>query len=81
MDACNKHASGIKSLTNRIRVVPDIGIATAVLGMVGMFRNATTAVAPISAVNNYLLPIWMIIFGVTLLRYRPSGAAVEQQKT
>ena len=58
-----------------------IGIATAVLGMVGMFRNATTAVAPISAVNNYLLPIWMIIFGVTLLRYRPSGAAVEQQKT
>jgi Domain of unknown function (DUF4386) len=58
-----------------------IGVATAVLGIVGMFRNATNAVAPISAVNNYLLPIWMIIFGVTLLRYRPSLAAIEQQKT
>jgi hypothetical protein len=58
-----------------------IGIATAILGIVGMFRNITDAVAPISAVNNYLLPLWMIIFGVTLLRYRPPTAAIEQQTT
>ena len=33
-----------------------------------MFRNITLAVAPVSAVNNYLLPLWMIVFGVVLLR-------------
>jgi hypothetical protein len=30
----------------------------------------TDAVDPIAAVNNYLLPLWMIIFGVALIRYR-----------
>ena len=47
-----------------------MGIATAVAGLIGMFRNVTTAVAPIAAVNNYLLPLWMIVFGVVLLRIR-----------
>jgi hypothetical protein len=46
-----------------------LGIATALAGLIGMFRNATASVAPISEVNNYLLPLWMIIFGVSLLRY------------
>jgi uncharacterized protein DUF4386 len=45
------------------------GEATAVLGLVGMFRNVTRAVAPIADANNYLLPLWMIGFGVTLIRY------------
>ena len=31
-----------------------------------MFRNVTPAVAPVAAVNNYLLPLWMIVFGVML---------------
>jgi hypothetical protein len=39
--------------------------------MVGMFRNVTTAVAVVAEVNNYLLPLWMIVFGITLLRSRP----------
>lgn len=46
-----------------------IGLATGVLGWIGMFRNLTPAVAPIAAVNNYLLPLWMIALGVILLRY------------
>lgn len=46
------------------------GIVTAIAGLVGMFRNVTAAVAPVAAVNNYLLPLWMIIFGAVLLRYR-----------
>ena len=46
------------------------GILTGVLGWVGMFRNLTSAVAPVAAVNNYLLPLWMIAFGVVLLRER-----------
>lgn len=47
-----------------------MGIVTAAAGLIGMFRNVTTAVAPVAAVNNYLLPLWMIVFGVVLLRIR-----------
>jgi hypothetical protein len=35
-----------------------------------MFRNVTDAVGVVAEVNNYLLPVWMIVFGVGLLRYR-----------
>ena len=35
-----------------------------------MFRNVTDVVDSIAAVNNYLLPLWMIIFGVALVRHR-----------
>ena len=47
-----------------------LGIITGAAGMIGMFRNVTAAVAPVAEVNNYLLPLWMIVFGVSLLRYR-----------
>ncbi|HJQ54441.1 MAG TPA: DUF4386 family protein [Gemmatimonadaceae bacterium] len=46
------------------------GILVAAAGMVGMFRNVTTFVSPVAAANNYLLPLWMIIFGIVLLRFR-----------
>lgn len=46
-----------------------LGVVTSIAGLVGMFRNVATAVAPIAAVNNYLLPLWMIVFGVGLLRH------------
>jgi len=46
-----------------------LGIVTGTAGLIGMFRNVTAAVAPVAEVNNYLLPVWMIVFGVTLLRY------------
>lgn len=45
------------------------GVGTAVSGLVGVFRNVTSAVAPIAAVNNYLLPAFMIILGVALVRW------------
>lgn len=45
------------------------GAATAVLGLIGMFRNVTHVVAPVADANNYLLPLWMIGFGVALVRY------------
>ena len=48
-----------------------LGVATALLGLIGMFRNVTNAVGPIAELNNYLLPLWMIVFGVALIRYRP----------
>lgn len=54
------------------RWVGYLGVVTAVAGMIGMFRNVIDVVAPIAAVNNYLLPLWMIIFGVSLVRQPPS---------
>jgi hypothetical protein len=52
------------------RPVAWLGLITGVFGWVGMFRNITTTVAPIAAINNYLLPAWMIVLGVVLLRER-----------
>ena len=46
-----------------------VGIATAVFGLLGMFRNVSGAVALIAAVNNYLLPVFMIILGIALIRW------------
>ena len=46
------------------------GLLTGVLGWIGMFRNVTAIVAPVAALNNYLLPLWMIAFGVVLIRAR-----------
>jgi hypothetical protein len=52
------------------RWVGFFGVFTAVAGLIGMFRNVSGIVAPVAAVNNYLLPLWMIVFGIALLRYR-----------
>lgn len=58
------------------RLVPVVGLAAAAVGYVGMFRNVSPAVAPVAMVNNYLLPLWMITFGVVLMRHRsPSTPA------
>jgi hypothetical protein len=56
-----------------------IGMATGILGLVGMFRFATGAVDIVSEVNNLLLPLWLIVFGAALLRYgtRESGTSAH----
>lgn len=63
----------------RSRITSDwvaiLGLLTSVAGLVGMFRNLTPAVARVAAVNNYLLPVWMIVFGIVLLRYRSHSPA------
>ena len=46
------------------------GIAVGVVGWVAAFRNVTPVVAPVAAVNNYLLPLWLIALGVVLIRWR-----------
>ena len=52
------------------------GVATGVLGLIGMWRNVTPAVDPVAAANNYLLPAWMIGFGVWLvMESREAGPA------
>jgi hypothetical protein len=54
--------------------IPVLGLVVAAAGFVGMFRNVTAVVAPIAAINNYLLPLWMIVFGVVLFRQRVPDA-------
>jgi hypothetical protein len=51
-----------------------LGIATAILGLAGGFRNTTAIVDPVAEVNNYLLPIWMIVFGAGLIRHSRGAA-------
>ena len=52
------------------------GIAVGVIGWAAAFRNVTSAVAPVAEVNNYLLPLWLVVLGVVLIRWRPaSGGA------
>lgn len=45
-----------------------LGIVASAAGLIAMFRNVTPAVSAIAAMNNYLLPVWMIVFGIGLLR-------------
>lgn len=54
----------------RARWVGWLGVVTGVAGLIGMFRNVTTVVAPVAAVNNYLLPLFMVVLGVVLIRWR-----------
>ncbi len=60
----------------RARVVPRgvavLGLVTGCAGLVGMFRNVFAGVATVASVNNYLLPAWMIVLGVVLVRL-PGG--------
>jgi len=45
------------------------GIVFALLFFVGAFRNAVPAVQTIADLNNALLPLWMLLFGVSLIWY------------
>ena len=40
----------------------------AVLFMIGAFRNVTPLVQPVADLNNSLLPLWMIVLGIALIR-------------
>lgn len=62
------------------------GVGTASFGLVGMFRNVTGVVAPIAAINNYLLPAFMITLGVALVRWptvadSPAGSQALEADT
>ena len=45
-----------------------LGLASGTLGLTAMWRNVTGVVASVAALNNAVLPLWMIIFGVGLFR-------------
>ncbi len=48
------------------------GSAASLLGGLAMLRNATPWVEPIAALNNVVLPVWMLVLGVALVRHRTS---------
>jgi hypothetical protein len=45
------------------------GVGFAVLFFVGAFRNVTGSVQIVADINNGLLPLWMIVLGVAMVRY------------
>ena len=54
----------------RSRWIGWLGVVTGGASIIGAFRNVTTIVAPLAEVNNYLLPLFMIVLGVALIRWR-----------
>lgn len=44
------------------------GLAAAALGWAAMLRNALGGLDTVAALNNIVLPIWMLVLGVALLR-------------
>jgi hypothetical protein len=61
----------------RSRWIGWFGLVTAASGLLGMFRNILGPVAPIAALNNYLLPVSMIILGVALARWRTNDTLAD----
>lgn len=56
------------------RKVAVLAVTTAIAGWIGMFRNVTHSVQLAADVTNALLPLFLIVFGVTLLRGKTSRA-------
>ena len=50
--------------------IAGLGLVTGAAGLVGTFRNVSGAVGFVSSINHWLLPLWMIVFGIVLLRWR-----------
>lgn len=48
------------------------GASASLLGGLAMLRNVAGWVEPIAALNNVVLPIWMLVLGVALVRHRAS---------
>lgn len=48
------------------------GAGFAALFLIGAFRNVTQVVQPVADINNALLPLWMVVLGVSLIWYTRS---------
>jgi hypothetical protein len=62
--------SAVALMRSGRRWVGYAGLAVGAIGLIAAFRNVTPAVALIADVNNYVLPLWLIVMGVVLLRVR-----------
>lgn len=59
------------------RVVGTLGLVAATLLAVAAFRNVTAVAAPVAAINNVTLPLWLLTLGVLLFRDGARPAAVR----
>jgi hypothetical protein len=50
------------------RAVAGFGIAAGVFGLIAMWRNVTPVVDPIAEINNLVLPLWLVVWGVAFWR-------------
>jgi hypothetical protein len=53
---------------NGAKKVAALGTVTALAGWIGMFRNVTPSVQLAADVTNVLLPLFLIVFGISLFR-------------
>jgi hypothetical protein len=53
-----------------VRLLAAFAAVTALAGWIGMFRNVTSVVQIAADVTNFLLPLFLIAFGVALIRGR-----------
>jgi hypothetical protein len=53
-----------------------LGLVTAGSGLLGMFRIVWGRLAPIAALNNYLVPVFMIVLGIALVRWMPNDTSL-----
>jgi hypothetical protein len=51
------------------------GLAAGAIGLIAALRNVTPAVALVAEVNNYVLPLWLVVMGVVLIRLTPRRTA------
>ena len=51
------------------------GFAIGVVGLLAAFRNTTSAVMPFAEADNYMLPLWLIVLGIALVRAPARTAA------
>ncbi len=65
-------AFAIALYRNGSRKVALLGAVTAIAGWIGMFRNITSSVQLAADLTNVLLPLFLIVFGITLLRGKAS---------
>jgi hypothetical protein len=59
-------ASLVLGARPRRRWLACAGIAASALGWLAMLRNLTSLVAPLAALNNLVLPVWMLVLGLAL---------------
>ena len=51
------------------------------VGLIASFRNVTAAVSLIAGLDNYVLPIWLIVLGVVMLRGNAAGAVGRNRES
>jgi hypothetical protein len=73
-------ALGVAFRRDGRRVFGTLALAAAILMSLAALRNITSLVAPIAAINNYALPLWLIALGVAFIRTR-SGASYRSSFT